>query len=129
MGRSKKIGKPESELLSTLSRILVPENILNDFIISDVKEKEEYWLIEMLEKEERIPTLLLNNKEEIVLDGFCNPILAISHGFGGKPVKLKVFRRRWKVSTENKHFSNDYDLTLKGMRLVPELGIFLKEKD
>ncbi len=129
MGRSRKVGKPQSEIFASISKILVPENILKDFDISDVKEEQEYWELEMLEKEDRMPVCLFESNAEIVLDGFCNPILALSHGFGGKPVKLRIFRRKWKESGENRHFSNVYDLTLKGMKLVPELGIFLKEED
>jgi hypothetical protein len=53
----------------------------------------------------------------------------LSHSFSMKPVRLKVFRHRWKRQGENIHFSNKYDLALKGMKLAPELGFFFKEED
>jgi hypothetical protein len=40
-----------------------------------------------------------------------------------------LYRRRYKQSNQDVHFSNDYDFTLKGVKMVPELGIFLKEED
>ena len=128
MQRKPKGIKTESELYSTLSKMLVPENILLDFDISDVKEYKESWEIELKEKQDRIPSALKGDND-VVLDGYCNPVQALSHGFSTKPVYLKIYRRRWKHSKTQKHYSNEYDFTLKGMKLVPELGIFLKEED
>jgi hypothetical protein len=87
------------------------------------------WIIELREKEAKIPIELTALKEEVVLDGFCNPIDMLSFGFSLGPVYLRIYRRRWKQSNKDKHFSNEYDLHLKGYKLVPELGIFLKEED
>jgi hypothetical protein len=53
----------------------------------------------------------------------------MSHSFALKPVYLKIFRRRWKQSNTDKHYSNGYDFQMKGLKIVPELGIFLKEED
>ncbi len=128
MQRNQKVKKTEGELYSIISKMLVPENILRDFEISDVKELKENWEIELKEKPDRIPQAL-EGDNDIVLDGYCNPIQAMSHGFSTKPVYLKIFRRRWKQSKTQKHYSNEYDFTLKGMKLVPEMGIFLKEED
>ena len=111
-----------------MSKLLVPENILKDFDVVDVIERQESWLIELVEKEDRIPSSL-SGIDGVVLDGFCNPIEMMSHSFSGKPNYLKLRRRRWKPTGTNNHVSNEYDLTLKGLKLVPELGIFLKEED
>jgi hypothetical protein len=126
MGR-KKINIPDKEaILLTMTKMFVPETILENFEIYDVQKRNENWIIELREKEEKIPMDLTTN---VVLDGFCNPIEVMSFGFSLGPVYLKIYRRRWKSSNENKHYSNDYDLTLKGFKMVPELGIFLKEED
>ena len=43
-------------------------------------------------------------------------------------IKNSVHRRRYKRNGTDEHFSNDCDFTLKGVKMVSELGIFLKEK-
>ena len=128
MGR-KKIERPSSDsLLSTVSRMLVPEDILKDFEIYGAKESPDYWMIELREKENRIPAEL-QQTDDVVFDGYCHPIETLSHSFVCKPIYLKIYRRRYKRSNSDRHYSNDYDFTLKGLKMVPELGIFLKEED
>ena len=41
------------------------------------------------------------------------------------------YKSKWyyKRSNSDVHFSNDYDVALKGVRMVPEMGFFLKEED
>jgi len=106
--------------------MMVSSDILKDFEITDIKEFKDIWQIELYEKTDRIPQEL-KGKSNIALDGFCNPIEALSHSFSLKPVYLKIYRRRWKESNTDNHYSNNYDFTLKGVKLVPEMGIFLKE--
>jgi len=115
-------------MYETVSRMLVPEHILKDFEIYDAKESKSRWVIEMYEKEDRIPSAL-QSYSDVVLDGYCAPIDMLSHSFVCKPIYLRLYRRKYKRSNQNEHFSNTYDLTLKGLRMVPELGIFLKEED
>jgi hypothetical protein len=81
----------------------------------------------MREKEGRIPKEL-SGYEDVVFDGYCNPAEMFSHSFVCKPIYLRLFRRRYKRSGRDEHFSNDYELTLKGVKMVPELDIFLKTK-
>jgi hypothetical protein len=128
MGRNRKEAPPVEKLYGTVSRMLVPAHILNDFEIYDAKETKNRWVIEMYEKEDRIPEAL-QIYSDVVLDGYCDPIEMLSHSFVCKPIYLRLYRRRYKRSNHNEHFSNTYDLTLKGLRMVPELGIFLKEED
>jgi hypothetical protein len=128
MGR-KKIEKPKAEsLLETVSRMLVPVAILADFDIYDAKETPSRWTIEMREKEGRIPKEL-QGCSDVVFDGYCNPVNTLSHSFVCKPIYLKIYRRRYKQSNKDVHFTNAYDLTMQGVKIVPELGVFLKEKD
>ncbi len=126
MGRKIKQGKSQEELYKTLSKMMVSSEILKDFEITDIKEFKDIWQIELYEKTDIIPQEL-KGKSNIASDGFCNPIEALSHSFSLKPVYLKIYRRRWKESNTDKHYSNNYDFTLKGVKLVPEMGIFLKE--
>lgn len=129
MGRKKLAKRDLSEMNEVLISMFVPQNILNDFEVWDIYGKRGNWIIELREKEDKIPKALVDSKNEIVLDGFCNPVDMLSFGFSLGPVYLRIYRRRWKKSNEEKHFSNEYDLQLKGYKLVPELGIFLKEED
>ena len=128
MGRKRLARASIESLFSTVSSMLVPEHILTYFDIWDAHEYKERWVIEMREKEGLIPPEL-TDCPAVVFDGYCNPIDALSHSFVCKPIYLRLYRRRYKRSNRDEHFSNDYDVTLKGVRMVPELGIFLKEED
>jgi len=128
MGRKKLSPQSKDSLYSIISKMLVPYHILENFDIWDAKEHSNRWVIEMREKTGRIPKAL-QEYEDVVLDGYCNPMETISHSFVCKPVYLRLFRRRYKRSKSDTHYSNEYDVTLKGVKIVPELGIFLKEGD
>lgn len=128
MGRSRKQRKSADELFSSISKMIVPEFILENFQVSDVHNLKNEWVVELEEKQDRIPEIL-QEFDDVVFDGFCHPIDILSHSFSLKPVYLRVYRRRWKRSNTDKHYSNMYDLTIKGLKMVPELGIFLKEED
>jgi len=128
MGRKRLERQSVESLFSTVSSMLVPEHILSDFEIWDAHEYKTRWVIEMREKPGVIPSVL-SGYEDIVFDGYCNPIEALSHSFVCKPVYLRLYRRRYKRSNSDTHYSNEYDVTLKGVRMVPEMGFFLKEAD
>ena len=128
MGRKKKESPPIEEIYSKVSTLLVPDYILKDFDIYDLHQHTSCCVIEMYEKEARIP-VALQAYSDVVLDGYCNAVEMLSHSFVCKPVYLRLYRRRYKRSGQDAHFSNDYDFTLKGVKMVPELGFFLKEED
>jgi hypothetical protein len=50
----------------------------------------------MREKEGRLP-LELSAYDDVVFDGYCNPLETLSHSFVCKPIYLRLFRRRYKV--------------------------------
>ncbi|MCL2683598.1 MAG: hypothetical protein FWE63_09015 [Bacteroidales bacterium] len=127
MGRNKKVRQPVEQLFSTALTMLIPSHILEYFEMWDALESKERWVIEMREKEGRIPQELINF-QDIVFDGYCTPLEMLSHSFVCKPIYLRIFRRRYKRSNSDEHFSNSYDLTLKGVKMVPELGFFLKDE-
>jgi len=58
MGRKRKEAPPVEKLYDTVSRMLVPAHILQDFDIYDAQESKSRWVIEMREKEGRIPESL-----------------------------------------------------------------------
>lgn len=108
--------------------MIVPDFILKDFEVSNIKDLKGEWIVELEEKRDYVPTAL-KEFNDVVLDGFCHPIDVLSHSFSLKPVYLRIYRRRWKRSGTDKHYSNTYDLTIKGLKMIPEFGIFLKEED
>ncbi len=124
--KKRKIRPSTDTLFETVSRMLVPDYILENFDIYGANEFPTCWVIELRDKEGLMP-LELKDCLEVVFDGYCNPIETLSHSFVCKPIYLKIYRRRYKCSGEDKHYSNTYDLTLKGVKMVPELGLFLKE--
>jgi hypothetical protein len=128
MGRKKLSRANVESLFSTVSTMLVPAHILQYFEIWDAHEYQDRWVIEMREKEGFIPKELSECKD-VIFNGYCNPIETLSHSYVCKPIYLRLYRRRYRSSSNDQHFSNEYDVTLKGVRMVPELGIFLKEED
>jgi len=130
MSRKPKAKPDDATLLRSFITMFVPSIILEDFEVWDASKKQGNWVIELREKQDRIPSkLATSSSEEIVLDGYCNPISMLSYGFSLGPVYLKIYRRRWKLQGQDKHHSNNhYDFSLKGYKMVPELGLFLKEE-
>jgi|SRR5690606_12724446 len=112
-------------ILFGLSRMMVPRDMLEFFEIASVKELSSEWRITLEEKKDLIPTAL-STKENVVLDGFCNPKSILSHGFSLKPVYLVLRRRRWKVAGTDEHFSNEYGITDHPAKLTNEMAGFFK---
>jgi hypothetical protein len=105
--------------------MLVPRDLLSFFDIVEVKELHNEWQISLHEKQELIPEKLSSEKD-VVLDGFCNPLTVLSHGFSTKPVYLVIKRRRWKRSGSDDHFSNQYVVTEDSAKVAPDMAGFLK---
>lgn len=87
-------------MLSAMVSMFVPETILENFDIFHVQKRNENWVIELREKENRISNQLT---QEAVLDGFCNSIEVMNFGFSLGPVYLKIYHRRWRQSNDNEH--------------------------
>lgn len=125
MGRKKKQGQSADIILYELSRMMVPRDVLEYFEVFEVKEFGDGWQIILHEKESLIPEKL-QEKPDVVLDGFCNPLEVLSHCFTLKPVRLVMKRRRWKESGTDKHYSNEYGITNDPSKLTPDMAGFLK---
>lgn len=124
MGRKKLERPPVEHLYQLLMRMLVPSHIQEHFEMWDAHEYKDRWVIEMREKAGAL-LAALSSYEDIMFDGYCNPSEVLSHSFVCKPIYLRLYRRRYKRSCSDRHYSNAYDVTLK---MVPELEIFLKEE-
>ena len=106
-------------------KILIPEEYLKDFEPNSVENKPTEWVIELIEKEDRIPQALAG--KEAVLDGYNNEIDILTHAFSLKKIYLRLIRRRWKEKGTTRHYSNEYDLDIPGMKTTREFRDFLKE--
>jgi|LakMenE18May11ns_1017448.scaffolds.fasta_scaffold9131948_2 hypothetical protein len=123
MGQKKK--QPKSDVLFELSRMLVPRDLLAFFDIVEVKELHSEWQVTLHEKDYLIPDKL-SSERDVVLDGFCNPLTVLSHGFSTKPVYLVIKRRRWKRSGHDGHYSNQYVVSEDAAKVAPDMAGFLK---
>lgn len=63
----------------------------------------------------------------MVLDGYNNEIDILTHAFSLKKIYLRLVRRRWKEKGTEKHYSNEYDLHISGMKTTRQFRDFLKE--
>jgi hypothetical protein len=125
MGQKKKQPQAQAKITFELSRMVVPVDILAYFEMVEVKELTNEWQVVLHEKESLIPALL-KGIDDIVLDGYCNPLQVLSHCFTLKPVYLVMKRRRWKQGGTNKHYSNEYELTNNPSKLTKDMAGFLK---
>lgn len=122
---SNKKKRSNNDWVFELSRMMVPRDFLEYFEIYEVKELTSEWQIILHEKESLLPDKL-KDKRDVVLDGFCNPLQILSHGFSIKPIYLVMKRRRWKQSGTGTHYSNEYTLTKDAAKLTPDMAGFLK---
>ena len=106
-------------------KIFIPEEYLNDFEVNHIENKPQEWVIELVEKEDRIPKILAG--KEVVLDGYNHEIDILTHAFSLKKIYLRLIRRRWKEKGTTKHYSNEYSLHIPGMKTTKEFRDFLKE--
>ena len=77
MGRKKLERQSIETIFSSVSRMLVPEHVLEHFDIWDAQEHKNRWVIEMREKEGFIPDIL-SGFSDIVFDDYCNPLEAMT---------------------------------------------------
>lgn len=113
-------------ILQSLFKVLFPEVIAMHFEITSVNELNERIEIRMEELAELVPPGL-ESCTNISLDGFCNPLELQSFPLKGKPVFIKLYRRRWKQKGTDQHFSNTYDIHPEGVKATKDFAAFLKE--
>jgi len=63
-------------------KMFVQEEYLVDFEVNHIENKPQEWVIELVEKEDRIPAALAGKKA--VLDGYNNEIDILTHAFSLK---------------------------------------------
>jgi hypothetical protein len=111
--------------MDLLLKSILPADIYQHFELVSVREETEKVEMIFEEAAELLPAAL-ENKHPVVLDGFCNPPELLHFSIKGKPLYLKLYRRRWKTSGSNDHYSNRYDLHPEGVKATHEFASFLK---
>src|SRR3989338_4530548 len=92
---------------------VLPKEWLSFFEVTEMKELEKEWQISLVEKETLIPKEL--NGEEVVLNGYMNPVEMMDFPLRGKQTYLKFFRRRWKRPGAIESYNNEYEFHPAGM--------------
>lgn len=114
-------------LLNALLSTLLPREIHLHFELVSIEEEKNRIVLRFEEYAELCPPEL-SAVSDVVLDGFCNPIELLNYAFRDKPTYLKIYRRRWKASGSNKHYSNRYDLHPEGVKATHSFASFLKDE-
>ena len=111
-----------------LTKLLVPDEILEHFDFTKYELKGGVYRIFLVEKDDtaHIPKEILHDGKA-VMDGFMNPLELQTYPIKGKEVFLILRRRRWKVKGTNKGYHNSYNFHRKGMKATRDFGDFLKE--
>ena len=115
----------QSNIAEESYKIFIPEEYLVDFEVNHIENKPQEWIIELVEKADRVPKALQG--KEVVLDGYCNEVDILTHAFSLKKIYLRLIRRRWKESGGTNGSTNEYDLHIPGMKTTREFRDFLKE--
>jgi len=104
---------------------MLPREIYLHFDFVSLEENLNGFEMRLEELAELVPSSM-NGISDIVLDGFCNPLELLHFSIKGKPLYLKLYRRRWKSSGSKIHFSNQYDFHPEGAKTTHEFASFLK---
>jgi len=112
-------------MIDKLIASLLPAEIYTHFKLNDLTETHNGFHMRLYEYPELVP-VSLRGRNDVVLDGFCNPLELLHFSIKGKPLYLKLYRRRWKVSGTEKHYSNRYDFHPEGVKVTHEFATFLK---
>ena len=104
---------------------ILPEEIYLHFEFVSLKENPDGFEMRLNERSDLFPSEM-EGLSDVVLDGFCNPLELLHFSVKGKPLYLKLYRRRWKVSCGTKHYSNSYSLHPEGVKATHEFATFLK---
>jgi hypothetical protein len=107
-----------------LYSLVIPEEILEDFELIKIEEQEDILILTLVELSDKKPKSALS----LVENGYQNAIEIQHFPIMGKQCILRLIRRRWKESSSNNgSYSNAYTYTIKGTKVTPGFGVFLKE--
>lgn len=106
-----------------LAKLLLPADISEFFLITDVIQSEESITI-YLEENDTHPIEYKDDK--LVSKGFFESITVQDFPLRGKSVFLNIRRRRWTNETTGDIVWRDWEVVAKGTRMTNEFAAFLK---
>lgn len=122
----KKVSETPENLEHHLYSLLIPEEILRDFVLSKIEEHEELLTFTLIESEDKVP--LIDEGVNLVQNGFQNALEIQGFPIMGKQCILRLIRRRWKEQSTGKgEYRNTYSYVVPGTKVTPKFGDFLKE--
>ena len=118
----------ETAEITELISAFVPEEILRDFELKEVKKECGVYRLYMDEKddESHYPPELSEAKE-VVRCGYMNPCEIQTFPIAGREAFIYIRRRRWKEKGGRESYFNTYKYTIEGVKCTPNFGAFLKE--
>lgn len=99
-------------------------DISNYQILCNIELKEEYWIIDFVEKN-IIPVDF--DESEYESKGFMESKLIQDFPLRGKPVFLRIKKRRWRHKNTKVVIKRDFSFIADGSKFTKELSDFLKE--
>ena len=116
----------DDKLIQQILGIVIPKEILEDFEIERIEEREEERVFHMVEKESRKPEA----GEELMKDGYMRPKDVVHYPSGMKRCTIRLKRRRWVSKADRSRcYYNQYSYTEEGCKATRQFATFLKEID
>lgn len=112
--------------IERLLRYLLFEEIFIYFDLVDVIEIQDHHQLEF-HLEEKVIKPSSGSNEELVSNGFDEPVRIQDFPLRDKTVYFIVRRRKWKGKHSGKIYSTRWDLTANGTSYTKEFAAFLKE--
>ena len=115
----------ETAEIRELISAFVPEEILRDFELKEVKKECGVYRLYMDEKDDKshYPPELSGAKE-VVRCGYMNPCEIQTFPIAGREAFIYIRRRRWKEKGGRESFFNTYKYTIEGIKCTPKFGAF-----
>jgi len=110
--------------MDKLLESMLPQDIFQHFKMVSLTEQSDRFEMRLEEYAEFVPPELADISD-VVLDGFCNSLELLHFSIKDKPLYLRLYRRRWKASCSDIHYSNRYDLHPFGAKTTHEFASFL----
>ena len=111
--------------LKSVEKLLLKERFQKFFSVTELREKDNEWIMTATEKKELIPKEL--EWKDTVLNWYKEEVEVIDFPFAWKSMYIHFIRRRWRERGWTKSYFNEYDLHPEWMKATKEFGDFLKE--
>jgi hypothetical protein len=111
--------------MDKLLESMLPQSIYERFYMVSLTDRPDGFEMKLEENAELVPAEL-SDIPDVVPDGFCHPLELLHFSIKGKPLYLKLYRRRRKSSCSDIHYSNRYNFHPSGAKATHEFASFLK---